>query len=202
MNALACQILDLSYRHQLSHISSNLSALPVLVEMFGSKRPEDLVVLSSGHAGLALYVCLEKYQGEDAEALLLKHGSQPGLDVAAGIHCSSGSLGMGLTMAVGYALADSTRQVLCLVSDGECAEGCVWEALGFISEHGLTNISLYVNANGYRALGEVNTASLANRLIAFLPVKQLHFRLTKFATAEYPPLQGLAGHYHILKEKP
>ena len=71
---------------------------------------------------------LEKYQGVNAEELFLKHGGHPHRDEENGIYCSTGSLGLGITVAVGRALANKNRTVYCLISDGEAAEGSVWEA--------------------------------------------------------------------------
>ena len=73
----------------------------------------------------ALYVVLEKYFGIDAEELLEKHGHHPHRDELNKLHCSTGSLGQGITVAVGRAIANPNRDVYCLISDGECAEGSV-----------------------------------------------------------------------------
>src|SRR5690606_18495998 len=143
MSLTECQrrVVALTAKHQLGHLNSNLNALEVMEDLFRYRiQKDDYFILSMGHAGLALYVMLEKYRGQDAEALLKKHGTQPHLDLDAGILCSTGSLGQGLTVAVGYALAEPWRQVYCLVSDGECAEGCVWEALAFANRARLTNL--------------------------------------------------------------
>ena len=74
-------------------------------------KDDDIFILSSGHAALALYVCLEKYKNIDAEFLFEKHGGHPHLDEDNGIYCSTGSLGLGITVAVGRALANEKRDV-------------------------------------------------------------------------------------------
>ena len=107
-----------------------------------NKNKEDIFILSSGHAALALYAVLEKYEGKNAEELFLKHGGHPHRDEENGIYCSTGSLGLGITVAVGRALANKNRKVHVLISDGESAEGSVWEALRFIQENNLTNIEV------------------------------------------------------------
>ena len=112
------------------------------------KRPDERFVLSNGHAGIALYVVLEKHglltQGQ-TERLHIHPDRNPRL----GIDVSTGSLGQGLPIALGMALADPTRNVYVLVSDGECAEGSVWEALRIAVDRDVKNLRIIVNANGW-----------------------------------------------------
>lgn len=75
------RILDISFRHKQGHLSSCLTTLPILDYIFKTKKPDDIVVLSNGHSGLALYCVLEKYKGYDAENLFNVHGVHPGRDV-------------------------------------------------------------------------------------------------------------------------
>ena len=119
MKDLKKRIIDISYKLQLSHVSSCLTAVDIIAEIYTKRRkPEDLVVISQGHTGLALYVVLEKYLGINAEYLFHKHGVHPNRDLENGIYCSTGSLGCGLPIALGMALADKTRNVYCLISAG------------------------------------------------------------------------------------
>jgi transketolase N-terminal domain/subunit len=76
---------------------------------------DDIFILSSGHAALALYVCIEKYHGKDAEVLFLKHGGHPHRDEENYIYCSTGSLGLGLPIALGRAVANPNRKVWVLL---------------------------------------------------------------------------------------
>lgn len=191
------RILEIAYKHKLSHLGSYLSAVSIIDEIYKSKNKEDIFILSSGHAALALYVALEKYEGKNAEELFLKHGGHPHRDEDNGIYCSTGSLGLGITVAVGRALANKNRKVHVLISDGESAEGSVWEALRFIQENNLTNIEVYVNVNGYAAYDKVDTKYLVDRLEAFLP--RINIRYT--SVNQYPFLKGLNAHYHIMSEK-
>ena len=191
------RILEIAYKHKLSHLGSYLSAVGIINEIYKSKQPEDIFILSSGHAALALYVVLEKYEGKNAEELFLKHGGHPHRDEANGIYCSTGSLGLGITVAVGSALVDKDRKVHVLISDGESAEGSVWESLRFIQENNLTNIEVYVNVNGYAAYDKVDIKYLADRLKAFLP--SINIRYTD--VNQYPFLRGLNAHYHVMSEE-
>ena len=191
------RILEIAYKHKLSHLGSYLSAVNIIDEIYESKNPNDIFILSSGHAALALYVILEKYEGKNAEELFLKHGGHPHRDEENGIYCSTGSLGLGITVAVGRALADKNRKVHVLISDGESAEGSVWEALRFIQESNLTNIEVYVNVNGYAAYDKVDIKYLVDRLKVFLP--SINIRYTN--VNQYPFLRGLNAHYHVMSEE-
>jgi transketolase len=122
MNDVEKRIIDISYREKIGHLSSNLNAVNIIEEIYKNKQPNEPFILSSGHAALAWYVVLEKYLGKDAEHLFHKHGVHPHRNLDDGLPCSTGSLGMGLTLATGYALADRSRRVHCLISDGECGE--------------------------------------------------------------------------------
>lgn len=167
------RILDLSIRHNLSHLGSCFTTLPILYSIFKNKKPQDKVVLSNGHAGLALYVVLEYFYGVDAEALLVTHGIHPERDLENFLDVSTGSLGLGITIATGMALANRNIDIHCVISDGESAEGSVWESLRFIDESNLTNIKVHANINGWAAYKRVDTHKLTNRLKAFLPNIQI-----------------------------
>ena len=139
--------IEISYEKGLSHLGSCLTAVDIIEEIYNTKKPDEKFVLSAGHSGLALYCVLEKHGGRDAEDIFDHHGVHPDRCRDCGIDCSAGSLGHGIGIAVGFALGDRSRNVYCLISDGECAEGSVWEALRISQEQNLTNLQLYVNIN-------------------------------------------------------
>jgi transketolase len=191
------QILKLSYKHHLSHIGSCLTAYPIIESIYNEKGKDDIVVLSSGHAGLAQYVQIEKESNGSilAEDLLHKMGIHPVRDPSNGIHVSTGSLGSGILIAVGFAIANKNRNVYCILSDGECAEGSVWEALAFCTNQTLTNLKIHVNINGFSAYDAVDRQYLENRLKVFCPWIKIH------QTKNPETLGGLKAHYHIIKQK-
>jgi transketolase len=195
MNGVERRVIDISYKEKIGHLSSNLNAVNIIEEIYKNKKIDEPFILSSGHAALALYVVLEKYEGQDAESLFHKHGVHPHRDVGSGIYCSTGSLGMGLTVATGYALADRTRKVHCLISDGECGEGSIWEALRFIYEAKLDNLEVYVNVNGMIAYDFIDKEYIINRLRAFLP--RINIRETE--PPKWPWAEGILTHYYVLK---
>lgn len=196
INKLNKRILEISIKHKLSHLGSCFTALPIIYEIYSKKKLEDKFVLSSGHAGLALYVVLEHFHGVDAEHLLETHGVHPERDLENFIEVSTGSLGLGITIAAGIAIANSNINVYCLVSDGECAEGSIWEALCFIDEENLSNIEIHANLNGWAAYKPVNTEKLTNKLKAFLPNINIHYtNVNEVIQFETP----LAAHYTVIK---
>ena len=190
------RIVEIAYKHKLGHLGSYFSALEIIDSIYQKMNKNDIFILSSGHAALALYVCLEKYRGQDAEALFIKHGGHPHWDEEAGIFCSTGSLGLGITIALGRAVANPNRKVYVLISDGEAAEGSVWEALKTIVEQNITNIEVHANVNGYAAYREVDVNYLESRLKTFLPDIQIHHTTVE----HFPFLKELNAHYHVMKE--
>jgi transketolase len=125
----------------------------------------DRLVLSKGHAGAALYATLAHVGFFDP--MLLKnhytngsvfsgHVSHKG---SAGVEVSTGSLGHGLSIAAGFALADKldsrVRKSFAILSDGECDEGSTWEAVLFAAHHQLTSLTAIVDYNKIQSLGNV-----------------------------------------------
>jgi len=195
MNKLVKRILDISYQENLSHLSSCLSALPILEEIYEKKQEDEVFILSNGHAGLAFYVVLEEKYGIDPVMLLHKHGIHPNKDLENKLYCSTGSLGSGLPIAVGHALADRTKNVYCMISDGECAEGSIWESLRFIHTAKLDNLHVYANINGMSAYEYLDVEYLSTRLQSFLP--RINLRVSD--PVEFNFAKGLLTHYYVMK---
>lgn len=191
------RILEISYKHKLSHIGSCVTMYPILDSIYQQKHENDIVVLSAGHAGLAQYVVIEKYSGGkiNAEDLLNEMGIHPSRNIDKGIHVSAGSLGSAILVAVGLALSDKTRNIYCVLSDGECNEGSVWEALGYCKKINIANLKFHVNINGYSAYDAVDRIELEGRLKAFCPEIIIH------QTENPTHLGGLNAHYHVMKSE-
>jgi transketolase len=191
------RIVEIAYKHKLGHLGSYLSSVEIIDEIYSKMGKDDIFILSSGHASLAMYVCIEKYFGIDAEMLFLKHGGHPHRDEDNKIHCSTGSLGLGLPIALGRALANPNKKVWVLVSDGEAAEGSIWESLKTIYELNIDNIEVFVNINGLCAYKEVDIDYMSTRLKAFLPRIELRYTTVE----QYSFLKGLNAHYHVMSEE-
>ncbi len=164
------RVLELSFKAHVGHIGSCLSVADLLAVVYTSpcfnfdpdSASSDRFVLAKGHAGLALYCALEAV-GVLASTELERFGSDgSSLGVhpeahSAGVDFATGSLGQGLGMAVGVALAArvqrTSRKVVALLSDAECNSGATWEAVNFGGHHRLGGLVAMVDVNGQQALG-------------------------------------------------
>lgn len=208
------RILDISYKHKLSHLGSCLTAVDIIEDIYKNKKPEDKFVLSAGHAGLALYVVIEKHLGINAEDIFLHHGVHPDRCAKCHLDASTGSLGHGLGIAIGMALAEPQNTIHCLISDGECAEGSIWEGLRFRARP--INLELYFNLNNYSAYSYINDIELRLQ-IEFLtsPINTHIYHMDFFNEEEFPfqflgkqeVWHGLSimdyqsAHYHVMSEE-
>lgn len=197
-NKLKRRILDISYKHKLSHLGSCLTAVDIIDEIYKKMGKDDKFVLSQGHAGLALYVVLEQYFSNfDAEDYLLKSGIHPDRLLDKRIHCSTGSLGQGLPIALGMALASPDINVYCLISDGEVAEGSIWETLYYLRGDILPNFYVYMNANRYTGYGKAMSGLDLDYAIGWVSSLEIDVKNTKNPKG----LAGLKGHYQVMDEK-
>ncbi len=173
------------------HPGGSLSAADIVATLyFGVLRhdptrpdwPErDRFVLSKGHAAPVLYAALAEagYFGREHLGTLRTLGSMlqghPDCKKCAGVEVSTGSLGQGLAIANGMALAlrmnDSASRVYCLMGDGELQEGEVWEAAMFAPHHGLDTVMAIVDHNGLQIDGTCDEvmclAGVAEKFAAF-----------------------------------
>lgn len=163
MNPLHKRIIDISYEQGLPHIGSCLTVVDIIDSIYGQKKKGDRFVLSCGHAHVAHLVVREKHEGYKVGKIHDIHcNKKDGCDIA------TGSLGLGIGVAVGMALADRSKAVYCVVSDGECYEGSVWESLNIAAELQLKNLIVVVNANGYSAYKGVDQDRLLSNLNSFV----------------------------------
>lgn len=195
MHPIERRIFDVTFQERLSHLSSCLSAWPIIHEIYNEKKEDEVFILSNGHAGLALYCELEARYGIDPVMLLHKHGIHPGKDLENKLYCSTGSLGSGLPIAVGRALANRNKNVYVMISDGEAAEGSIWESLRFAHVAKLDNLKVYVNINGMTAYEHIDVDYLVQRLQAFLPT--INIRISEPPKFEFA--EGLLTHYYVMK---
>ena len=160
------KIIEIAYENHFSHLGSCLSAVDILHAIYQVKRSDEQFVLSCGHAGVALYAVLERHGLLSTSAMkdLFVH---PDRDPANAVSVSTGSLGHGLPIALGMALADRTKNVYCVISDGECAEGSIWESLRVGLEQKAGNLKIVINANGWGAYAPISLPLLLNRIRGF-----------------------------------
>ena len=148
------------YEAHAGHIGGNLSCLDILMTLHHDvMQKDDVFILSKGHAAGALYVTLwslGKLTDDD-----LKTFHQDGTHLPGHPPPCGGSLGHGLSIAAGIALGKKLQgqpgRVFCLCSDGEMAEGAIWEAIMFCSAHQL-KLCLIVDNNGWQGFRSTHDA--------------------------------------------
>lgn len=159
------------------HIAPSLSAVEILTALyFGGvmrydpKRPEwkerDYLIMSKGHASLALYAALTLagyIPEKDLENFCSGRTPFGGIlkrNVFYGIEASTGSLGQGLCFATGIALAnqldEKENRVYAIVGDGECQEGTVWEAAMNAAHHNLNHLTVIIDHNQLQGMDAVD----------------------------------------------
>lgn len=182
-------MIELSYHHQLTHVSSCLNCVNILAWIYEQRKLDDPVILGN-HASLAHYVVLEKHGLCDAEKMIEKHGVHSSRDMEHGIWCSGGSLGQPETVAVGFALADPKRTVWLVTTDGSCMEGATREALR-VGKKFCPNLNVIIVFNGFGAYGEISQDDLPDEgKIYYVDI------------GRYPAfLRGLQGHYITLNKE-
>lgn len=168
-------ILAETHAASSGHPGGSLSATEILTYLYfeemhvDSKNPRDpdrdRFVLSKGHCAPALYAILaEKQYFSKEELLTLRHmGSRlqghPNMNDTPGVDMSTGSLGQGVSTAVGMALAAKLKnkcyRVYTLLGDGELEEGQVWEAAMFAGNHELDNFVMIVDNNNLQIDGKI-----------------------------------------------
>jgi transketolase len=140
-----------AYKAGEGHIVSAFSILDILYVLYnGILGPDDRFILSKGHASLALYAVLGLDLSDFGQYNSLL-GGHPDRNKVKGVLASTGSLGHGLPQAVGVALAKKIKnapgRVYCLIGDGECNEGSIWESCLLAAHHKLDNLCVIVDYN-------------------------------------------------------
>jgi transketolase len=166
--------VEMTGRANAAHIGSSLSMADLLAVLYGRilrfdpARPawpdRDRFVLSKGHGCAALYAVLAEcgfFATAELETFYQNGTRLAGhtMHRVPGIELSAGSLGHGMPVATGMALAAKrdghSHRVFCIMSDGECDEGSVWESALFAPHHGLDNLVVIVDYNKIQSLGRV-----------------------------------------------
>ena len=179
----------MAYAGSTVHVACAFSLIEVMAVLYrrwlrGGDGPEnpgrDYLVLSKGHGVMAQYACLREigwlsdddikhYFADGTRLKGLSDAHLPGLEV------TSGSLGHGLSVGVGLALAakrcGTAQRTFAIVGDGELNEGICWEAMLFASQFQLSNLLVIVDANGFQAMGStrevMDLGRIADKLAAF-----------------------------------
>ena len=184
-------IIDVTSWAGGAHLGGGLSVIDILTILYfkylniDPKRPDwedrDRLVLSKGHAAVAYVPVLARRGFFDVEELKTFNkfkspfGMHPDCNKVCGCDASTGSLGHGLPMAVGMALGarvlGQDLKVYCVIGDGECNEGTIWEAMMAAAQFKLTNLVTIIDRNGLMIDGPTEEVMgiepLADKLTAF-----------------------------------
>ena len=181
-NDVRIGIIEGVHSAKAGHPGGSLSCADILTYLYfkemnidpkdPKKADRDRLVLSKGHAAPALYsVLANRGYFEVSELKTLRHidsrlQGHPDMKNIPGVDMSSGSLGQGISAAVGMALSakhfGDNYRVFTIHGDGECEEGQVWEAAMFAANKGLSNLTAFVDFNNLQIDGtcdEVNSPS-------------------------------------------
>jgi len=225
------KILEMIYSSQSSHIGSALSCVDILSVLYfkilniDPPNPwfsnRDRFILSKAHSASALYATLSE-RGFFAKEVLREYckdgGRLPGhstMHCVPGVEISTGSLGHGLSIGAGFALAarrdKRNYRTFVLLSDGECNEGSLWEAVMFAAHHKLDNLIAIVDCNKFQAFGKtkevIDLEPLADKWRAFgWAVKEIdghNFNQIKSSLKQFPFKKGKPGAIiaHTIKGK-
>lgn len=216
------RILEISFKNNFSHLGSCLSAVDLIDCIYKFKKKRDKFVLSNGHAAVGLYVVLEKYGFIKDPKITYNLHVHPDRNPKLGIDVSTGSLGHGLPIALGMALANRKNTTYCMISDGECAEGSIWETLRIISQYKINNLKVILNANGWGAYDPISLQPLVDRLTSFgfkvikvnghdqksiikalkTPTREKPTLIfSKTSVEQLPFLKGQGAHYYIMNNE-
>lgn len=175
LNRARRRLIDMHFRAKAGHIGGNLSCLDAMMLIYHEYLgTEDRFILSKGHSAGALYVTLwslgrltdsdlDRFHQDDT--LLGGHPPARGIPE---VRFATGSLGHGLSLAAGLALAAKlqgvNRRIFCLTSDGEWQEGSTFEAAIFSAHHGFDNLTILVDHNGLQGFGSTDAVASMNPL--------------------------------------
>ena len=170
------RLVEMSHRAGAAHLGSALSCVEILVAAYWAALSidpsdpadprRDRFLLSKGHAASALYAALA-FRGFFPMALLETYGrtggrlpEHPSPGCVPGVEAATGSLGHGLSLAIGMAIAGRLQglgyRCFALLSDGECNEGSVWESALLAPAQGLERLAAIVDYNKWQATGRTD----------------------------------------------
>lgn len=195
-------IVTMIYNAKSGHPGGSLSCTDILVVLYNkimnleedeNNSRIDKFILSKGHAAPAYYAVLASKGFISKEDLntLRKYNSylegHPSNKIN-GVDCSSGSLGQGLSIANGMALAkkisNKSGYIYCLIGDGEMQEGQIWEALMTTNKYNLSNLIIFIDNNGLQIDGTIETVK---------KITDFESKIKSFGLE----VQNIDGHNHL-----
>ncbi len=163
------KVIDFHKRNRISHLGSDLSSVEIMTSLYYHiMRESDRFILSKGHASGIFYIILNDL-GKIPDEQLNCLEEHPTIHREYGIYATTGSLGQGLSLGLGMALANPKSSIYVLMGDGECEEGQIWEAARYAGELGrrVSNLTGIVDCNGLQGFKKTDYSSYERRFSAF-----------------------------------
>lgn len=175
-NQIRKDIFLTAYAGGTAHLASAFSLVEIMYALYEKGilrydvanpqwQERDSFIMSKGHGGLALYVMLQRAGFISKELLqsFIKPGSllggEPKYGDIPGVEATTGSLGHGLSMGIGIAMANkmdkNDAHTYVIVGDGECEEGTIWEGIMSAARYHLNNLTVILDCNGVQKMGPV-----------------------------------------------
>lgn len=166
------RIIEMGYKHKHGHYGSSMSCVDVVKYLYDEVLTEnDIFIMSKGHGAPALHAVLETKGIEPRWTIHLE------VDEEHGVMATGGSLGQGLSIALGRAYAKKLKKekgdVYCLLGDGELQEGMIWESLNIANGLNIDNLIVLIDWNKYQAISSIEEImkedgkTISNKLEAF-----------------------------------
>lgn len=172
------------------HYGGALSVVDILLVLYKKilnihsqlhENEKDKLILSKGHAAIALYAVLANI-GLLNEHELSGYGQinrglegHPDMLLTKGVDFSSGSLGQGVSVGLGMALAKKNAHIWVVVGDGECQEGQIWEAAILAARYKVSNLHVIIDSNGAQEFGYKYNKNLAQEPLSHIEEKWRSF---------------------------
>lgn len=162
-NQLRKIVLDMVYKSKSGHIGGSFSIAELICYLynnyeFSSDKQNDILILSKGHAVPIIYAALYvKNVLSESDILSFREinsklEGHPVKNKLPEVFANTGSLGQGLSIAIGHAKAKKylniSGQVFCIIGDGEIQEGQIWESLLYLNNNPLDNLTIFLDRNG------------------------------------------------------
>ena len=198
-------ILTASYESGACHIGSALSCSSIIVDLYFNRMKENDIFIfgkASGVAALYATLAVKGVFPKEKAAYYLKRYPLANSRVR-GVYCSTGSLGHGICLAVGTAMAKPNVNVYCLLGNGDLSEGTFFESILFAKQHRVQNLKIIIDDNSIVACGRVEDV-LDTSYAVFLLARNIFpmeiIKTQKGFPIDYMLADQIGWHYKNLDE--
>lgn len=150
------KIIEKGFENKMGHYGSTMSCLDTVKYLYDKVLTiDDVFIMSKGHGSYALHTVLEETRNIEPDwTIHLEYNPEKG------VMATTGSLGLGLPMALGRAYAKKLRnkpgKIYCMIGDGELQEGVIWETINIAKRLMINNLIILVDNNKYQAIDSID----------------------------------------------